>query len=261
MLESCVRTLATKHKCKRAAIYRQYYGPTSPGKKGLVVVAQDPHNGKTCQAEFGEVRFRAGQWPPRVADRNDQYVQTYRGTDLLKRLAADRCDLCGKQGKGIVYHIRGLRDMGEEKRKQGKALIKAEEFAIARQWKQVIVRPECHQQIHSGQYDGQAVKQPRRAGCAERCKSGSEGGSWKSACKGNSLAAYPTNVSGAAETREIRDGTKATTFSVAANTGHGDKQAPSMWHRVSSGGASIGTETVRKAKLCHRPGDPCCGAH
>ena len=31
-----------------------------------------------------------------------------------------------------------------------------------------------------------------RAGCVERCKSGSEGGGWKSACKGNSLAAYPT---------------------------------------------------------------------
>ena len=31
-----------------------------------------------------------------------------------------------------------------------------------------------------------------RAGCGESRKSGSEGGGWKSARKGNSLAAYPT---------------------------------------------------------------------
>ncbi|MBP8106510.1 MAG: hypothetical protein KBG20_06670 [Caldilineaceae bacterium] len=157
MLESCVRTLATKHKCKRAVIYRKYYGQTSSGKKGLVVEVKNSRNGKTYKTEFGEVPFRAGEWPKYIEDRNDRYVQVFRGTELLKRLAADTCELCGKETKCVVHHIRGLRDL-EEKRKRGRALSPAEEFARARRRKQVIVCPECHNAIHSGKYDGKAVK-------------------------------------------------------------------------------------------------------
>jgi len=157
MLESCVRTLATKNKCKRAEVYQHYYGKTSTGLKGLVIEIANPHNGKTYQAEFGEVPFQAGYWPPHVIDRTDTYVQVYRGTELLKRLAADKCELCGKQEKCVVHHIRGLRDL-ETKRKQGQSLTKAEEFAIARQRKQVIVCRECHGKIHSGKYDQKAVE-------------------------------------------------------------------------------------------------------
>lgn len=157
MLESCVRTLATKHQCKRAEIYRKYYGKTSSGRKGLVVEIHNAHTGKTYRAEFGEVPFKAGNWPPSVLDRNDQYVQVYRGTDLLRRLAANKCDLCGAKTKCVVHHIRGLRDL-ETRRKQGKALTKAEEFAIARRRKQVVVCPECHTKIHHGRYDSRAVK-------------------------------------------------------------------------------------------------------
>jgi len=157
MLESCVRTLATKHKCKRAQIYRKYYGPTSTGKKGLVVEFTNHKTGKTHRAEFGEVPFKAGSWPSSIEDRNDQYVQVYRGTELLKRLTANQCELCGNKSRCVVHHIRGLRDL-EAKRQQGRPLTAAEEFAIARRRKQVVVCPECHQKIHSGKYDGVAVK-------------------------------------------------------------------------------------------------------
>lgn len=157
MLESCVRTLATKHKCKRAQIYRKYYGLTSTGKKGLVVTYENPKTGRMHQAEFGEVPFKAGSWPVYVRDRNDQYVQVYRGSDLLKRLTANKCDLCGTTASCVVHHIRGLRDL-EEKRRKGRTLTPAEEFAIARRRKQVVVCPECHQSIHSGSYDGIAVQ-------------------------------------------------------------------------------------------------------
>lgn len=157
MLESCVRTLATKHKCKRAQIYRKYYGPTSTGKKGLVVTYESPKTGRLHRAEFGEVPFKAGSWPTSVRDRNDQYVRVYRGSNLLKRLTANQCELCGTMTSCVVHHIRALRDL-EKKRKTGRALTPAEEFAIARRRKQVVVCPECHQRIHSGSYDGIAVK-------------------------------------------------------------------------------------------------------
>lgn len=156
MLESCIRTLATKHQCKRAEIYRKYYRETSTGKKGLVVELHNPKNGKTYRTEFGEVPFKAGQWPESVIDRNDQWIQVYRGSELLQRMAASVCELCGSREKCVVHHIRGLRDL-EAKRQKGKPLTPAEEFAIARQRKQVIVCRECHRKIHSGKYDGKAV--------------------------------------------------------------------------------------------------------
>src|SRR5690606_20856480 len=140
-------------KCKRAQIYRKYYGPTSTGKKGLVVEFTNHKTGKTHRAEFGEVPFKAGSWPSSIEDRNDQYVQVYRGTELLKRLTANQCELCGNKSRCVVHHIRGLRDL-EAKRQQGRPLTAAEEFAIARRRKQVVVCPECHQKIHSGKYDG-----------------------------------------------------------------------------------------------------------
>jgi group II intron reverse transcriptase/maturase len=157
MLESCIRTLATKHQCKRAEIYRKYYKETSTGKKGLVVELSNPKNGKTYRAEYGEVPFKAGHWPDSVIDRSDRWHQVYRGTELLKRMAASVCELCGSQERCVVHHIRGLRDL-EAKRNKGKPLTRAEEFSIARQRKQVIVCPECHRKIHSGEYDGKAVK-------------------------------------------------------------------------------------------------------
>jgi group II intron reverse transcriptase/maturase len=157
MLESCVRTLATKHKCKRAEIYQKYYCATSTGKKGLVAQFQNPKTGRTHTAEFGEVRFKVGTWPENVVDRNDRWVQVYRGTDLLKRLAANKCDLCGAETECVVHHIRGLRDLADKQNK-GVRLNRAEQFAKSRWRKQVIVCHECHSKIHAGTYDGQTVQ-------------------------------------------------------------------------------------------------------
>lgn len=157
MLESCIRTLATKHKCKRALMYRKYYQVTSTGNKGLVCTYKHPHTQKIHRAEFGGVPFKAGQWPKYVTDRNDQYVQVYRGTQLLKRLDANTCELCGKQTSCVVHHIRALRDLNE-KRKRGQPLTRIEVYASARRRKQVVVCPTCHKQIHAGTYNGKAVK-------------------------------------------------------------------------------------------------------
>jgi hypothetical protein len=157
MLESCVRTLATKYQVSRAEIYQKYYASTSTGKKGLVCSYTNEENGKTYTAEFGEIRIEAGTWAESVTDRKYQYEQVFKGTELRQRLSANKCELCGKEEKCQVHHIRGLKDL-EEKRKKGRALTPAEEFMRARRRKQIVTCHECHVKIHSGKYDGKAVK-------------------------------------------------------------------------------------------------------
>ncbi len=71
-------------------------------------------------------------------------------SDLITRLKADTCELCGAQGKCRVHHVRKLADL---KKKWGGRREKPEwvKRMIAMQRKTLIVCHQCHIAIHAGQ--------------------------------------------------------------------------------------------------------------
>ena len=66
-------------------------------------------------------------------------------TSLIDRLKAEKCELCGKEGKLDMHHVRKLKEL------QGKE--NWEQHMIARQRKTIAVCRSCHKKIHHGTID------------------------------------------------------------------------------------------------------------
>lgn len=103
----------------------------------------------------------------------DQIPETvmYRSrTELGKRLLAGKCEWCETQeGTMEVHHVRKLADL------QGKTLW--ERRMIERRRKTLILCSNCHDLLHAGKLqEKNKLRENWRAGYAETCMSGSEGG-------------------------------------------------------------------------------------
>ena len=68
-------------------------------------------------------------------------------TELVKRLLAEKCELCGSTENIEVHHIRKLADL----KKKGQAEVpKWVQIMSARKRKTLVVCRECHVAIHNG---------------------------------------------------------------------------------------------------------------
>lgn len=152
MKGSLVKTLANKHKCRQTKIYRKH---TNSSNKAIEVKVPR-ENKKSLIASFGDLRIR------RKRDLNlnhleDKYVTVYtRGSQLLNRLLADRCELCDAKEDVQVHHIKKISDL--KRRYEGKKNIpewKKRMIAINRNT--LVVCKNCHNSIHDGKYDGKKL--------------------------------------------------------------------------------------------------------
>jgi hypothetical protein len=99
--------------------------------------------------------------------------------ELIQRLLADACELCGAQGHCEVHHIRKLADLKVKGRKEKPPWVHR---MAARQRKTLIVCRDCHHAIHAGRPTRQSVQaqvtgEPRET---ETLMRGSERGRQKS---------------------------------------------------------------------------------
>jgi hypothetical protein len=147
MRSSLLKTLAAKHKTRSSAMRRKYgtaietaYGPM----KCLEVVV--PRAGKKpLVTRFGGIPLRR----QKVAILKDQvpvYVMVKRN-ELLKRLLADKCELCGSTKNVEVHHIRKLADLNKKGQKEKPVWMY---IMAARRRKTLITCRECHEAIHAG---------------------------------------------------------------------------------------------------------------
>jgi len=109
---------------------------------------------KPLTTEFGGIPLRTKL---RVANITDKVLKPKFGrSELIQRLLAEKCELCGSQENIEVHHIRKLSDLKVAGRKE-KPLSKKRMAAIRR--KTLIVCKACHNAIHNGKPRVEWIKQ------------------------------------------------------------------------------------------------------
>ena len=148
--ESLAKTLAAKHKTTRRKVFRRLKSvtPTEHGERAcLQVVVQQGEGKRPLVAQFGGIPLKRNKQAILV----DQQPQRYRSerTELIQRLLADECELCGSTVDVEVHHIRALRDLNVKG--QGEKPLWIQVMA-ARQRKTLVVCRPCHLNAHGGDW-------------------------------------------------------------------------------------------------------------
>jgi group II intron reverse transcriptase/maturase len=156
MVVSLCKTLAAKHRLTVTQVFRQYRGEVETKYGPLKTIrATKPRPGKKpLMAEFGGLPLRR-QERPLVTSDPLIYTEWNRGTELVKRLEADRCELCGSEDRIQVHHIRKLSDLNRDGRR---AKEPWEAVMAARKRKTLVVCQSCHEKIDHGNYDGRSFR-------------------------------------------------------------------------------------------------------
>jgi hypothetical protein len=152
METALTKTLANKHKTSVAQIYRKY--------KGTKVV--DGYTYKTLQVEvptrkgtrciyWGAIPLRVVKVGVGSLDDEKKWDETVlcTHTDLIQRLQADQCELCGSRENCEVHHVRKLSGLKKRwnGRKEKPVWVKR---MIALRRKTLVVCRKCHDDIHAG---------------------------------------------------------------------------------------------------------------
>ena len=150
---SLVKTLACKYKTACTKIY-EWYGTkikTNDGEyKAIFVKIKRELPKKPLIAYFGGISLK---WNKQIGSIDDKIAEPIWNdrNELVQRLLAQECELCGSYENIEVHHIRKIADL----KQKGRAVQpKWKEWMIARQRKTLVVCRDCHNKIHNGEYDG-----------------------------------------------------------------------------------------------------------
>ena len=113
----------------------------------IEVIAHSKDGTKTYVARFGGIPLRRDK----SAVLHDITLQHYTDlrSDLLDRLKADTCEMCGIKGNIEVHHIRALKDLNVKG--QGQKKPWAIKMSAMRRKTLMVCRP-CHQDITHGRF-------------------------------------------------------------------------------------------------------------
>ena len=146
MQNALLKTLAGKHKTRSRSMYRKYRTTvTTPEGTFRCLEKQIHREGKKpLIARFGAIALRY----QRLAVLNDRPQQVFNGrNELVKRLLAQECELCGSTEAIQVHHIRKLADL---KTKNGREKPSWAKRMAAMRRKTLVVCQKCHNAIHQG---------------------------------------------------------------------------------------------------------------
>lgn len=152
MEAALVKTLACKHRTSIQHIYRKYRGThTVDGYvyKTLQIVV--PTVKGTRSIHWGAIPLKVVRWDTEPIEDDKRHLNWMLSTrtDLIQRLQADECELCGAQKNCQVHHIRKLADLKKrwQGRKEKPPWVKR---MIALRRKTMVVCKQCHVNIHAG---------------------------------------------------------------------------------------------------------------
>jgi group II intron reverse transcriptase/maturase len=146
MRTSLIKTLAHKHKARVTTMLRTHRATkhTADGTLRYLKV-EVPREGKPpLVATFGGIPLR--RKPAAILEESlARPPSSWRHTDIVKRLLADACELCGAKEGCEVHHIRRLRDLHARGRREKPDWMKA---MMSRKRKTLVVCRHCHHDIH-----------------------------------------------------------------------------------------------------------------
>jgi len=142
---SLVKTLANKYKASLNQIFRKYKTDVATphgSLKALKVVVNRGADKKPLVAIFGGIELRHQE----RAILNDRPPEVYSGrSEVVQRLLAEMCELCGSEEDCEVHHIRKLADLNPPGQKEKPNWVKR---MAARRRKTLVVCRKCHEAIH-----------------------------------------------------------------------------------------------------------------
>jgi hypothetical protein len=191
MEQSLTKTLARQLKNSVAQLYARYRTTlhTEEGTyKGLQVTIQREGK-KPLIAVWGGIPLKRRK----TAILRDQIRKPTTATrnELLDRLLAEECELCGAREGIQVHHMRALKDFHRSGRREKPEW---EKVMAARKRKTLVVCLKCHRsRIHRGSYDGTPFRtsntgEPDDAKVSRPVRRGADG----NGASATALAAYPT---------------------------------------------------------------------
>jgi len=152
---SLIRTLANKFRTSVRQIRRKYQASvvTPHGThKVLEVVVDRGGNKKPLVARFGGIELR---WQKSaILDDQPREVFSVR-SEVVQRLLAKKCELCGAEGNCQVHHVRKLADLNQPGRSEKPLWVKR---MAARRRKTLVVCQQCHEAIHCERSERHAFK-------------------------------------------------------------------------------------------------------
>jgi hypothetical protein len=148
MQTSLLKTLAGKHRSSVAKMARKHRAtidtPHGPRTVLQCVVERDGGR-KPLVARFGGIPLKR-QKKTTLVDRSPNLFTTS-GNELIGRLVAGRCELCGATTRLEVHHIRKLADLNRPGRNEKPAWV---QIMAKRRRKTLITCTACHDNIHAG---------------------------------------------------------------------------------------------------------------
>ncbi|MBS7996912.1 reverse transcriptase [Streptococcus suis] len=147
METSLLKTLAFKHKSsinKMLAKYKTTTTSTNGRTVPCLQVVVPREDKPPLVATWGGISL---SYKKKTVIEDAPY-QVYGGrTELIKRLLANKCELCGSEENIEVHHIRKLADLNKH---NGKLVPKWKEVMSARRRKMLVTCRDCHHAIHNG---------------------------------------------------------------------------------------------------------------
>jgi hypothetical protein len=147
MQASLTKTLACKLHVSVGRVYQRFRTtlPTDRGPRPVLLDTVERAGKPPLVAHWGNISLARRRDRPVLDDQPRPSARNR--TELLQRLLADECELCGSSESVEVHHIRRLADL----RRPGKAARPLWVRRMAeRQRKTLVVCHACHQAIHHG---------------------------------------------------------------------------------------------------------------
>jgi len=145
---SLLKTLANKLRTTVNDVWHRYrydHIVKDGTRRGLIVIVK--REGKyPLIARFGETPLRR-QMDAVLQDEKPWWTTRVKRTELLQRLLANQCELCGSTEGVDVHHVRALKNLNPTGRKD----VPTHVFVMAaRKRKTLVVCHACHVAIHHG---------------------------------------------------------------------------------------------------------------
>jgi hypothetical protein len=155
MQQSLVRTLSKKLKISTAQVYQRFkttYQNEFGTYKVLEATLKREADQPALVARFGGIPLRYNRWVT-INDAPTTPIWSGR-SELVERLLAQKCELCGATHNIEVHHIRKLVDLEQYGQANPPQWVKQ---MATRRRKTLVVCRSCHHDIQYGRYDGPKI--------------------------------------------------------------------------------------------------------